>query len=71
MILLGMFGPSEVIVLLFLVILVFLFPLIMLINVLQSEFEGNDKIMWVLLIIFLPFIGALLYYLMGRDRRIK
>ena len=40
-----------------------------LIDVLTGRFEGNDKIVWVLIIIFLPFLGALLYFLIGRDRR--
>jgi hypothetical protein len=41
-----------------------------LISVLMNEFPGNEKIMWVLIIIFLPFLGSLLYFLMGRDKRI-
>jgi len=33
--------------------------------------EGNDKIAWLLLIIFVPLIGALLYYFIRRPERIK
>jgi hypothetical protein len=60
---------------LFLILLVVLFiillPLMALISVLTSEFRGNDKILWVLIIIFLPFLGSVLYFLIGRDRRIN
>lgn len=60
---------------LFLILLVVLFiillPLMALISVLTSEFQGNDKIIWVLIIIFLPFLGSVLYFLIGRDRRIN
>lgn len=57
-------------ILLFLVAII-LFPLVALINVLTNQFPGNDKITWVIVIIFLPFLGALLYFLLGRRRRLK
>ena len=56
---------------LFIIVFILLFPLIALISVLSSEFQGNDKMMWVLIIIFLPFLGSLLYFLIGRNRRIR
>jgi nitrate reductase gamma subunit len=33
--------------------------------------EGNDKIIWFLLILFTTVIGALIYYLVRRPERIK
>ena len=59
-----LFGGGLLITLM-VVLFIFLFPLLALISAL------NDKIMWVLLIIFLPFVGSLLYFLIGRDRRIN
>jgi len=56
---------------LFFILFVIFLPLIALISVLTSEFRGNDKIMWVLIIIFLPFLGSVLYFAIGRDRRIR
>ena len=56
---------------LFIIFFVILLPLLALISVLMNEFQGNDKIMWVLIIIFLPFLGSVLYFLIGRDRRIN
>jgi len=56
---------------LFVILFVILLPLMALISVLTNEFQGNDKIMWVLIIIFLPFLGSVLYFLIGRDRRIN
>jgi hypothetical protein len=32
---------------------------------------GNDKLIWVLVIIFLPFIGSLIYYFVRRPERIR
>lgn len=56
---------------LFIILFVILLPILALISVLMNDFQGNDKIIWVLIIIFLPFLGSLLYFLVGRDRRIN
>lgn len=61
-------GTSEC----FIIIIVLVLPvLICLIDVLKSNFKGNDKIMWVLLLIFLNIIGALLYKFIGEKQKIK
>jgi len=64
-----LFG-AGILLTLFIVFFVILLPLLALISVLMNDFRGNDKIMWVLIIIFLPFLGSLLYFLIGRDKRI-
>ena len=56
---------------LMLIFLGLLFPLIALIDVLRSEFKGNNKLIWVIVIIFLSFFGALLYFLIGIRQKIK
>ena len=33
--------------------------------------EGNDKIIWILIIIFTHWIGALIYFLVRRPKRIQ
>jgi hypothetical protein len=53
-----------------LILLVLLFPIVALISALQNDFKGNEKLIWVLVIIFLPIVGAILYFLIGRGRRI-
>lgn len=65
-----LFGGGLIITLM-VILFIFLIPLLALINVLMSDFQGNEKIMWVLIIIFLPFLGSLLYFLIGRDKRIN
>ena len=55
-----------------LVILASLFWLWTLIECVTKEpSEGNDKIVWTVLIIFVPWIGAILYYFVRRPERIK
>jgi hypothetical protein len=52
-------------------ILVFAFWLWMLIDCLGKEFKGNEKIVWVLVIVLLNWIGALIYFIVGRDKAIR
>ncbi len=33
--------------------------------------EGNDKVAWVLFILFVPLLGALIYYFVRRPERVK
>jgi hypothetical protein len=65
-----LFG-GGLIVTLMVILFIFLFPLLALISVLMNDFHGNEKIMWVVIIIILPFLGSLLYFLIGRDKRIN
>jgi hypothetical protein len=64
-----LFG-GGILLTLFLILFVLILPLLALISVLTNEFQGNEKIIWVLIIIFLPFLGSVLYFLIGRDKRI-
>jgi hypothetical protein len=41
-----------------------------LVSIIKSDFTGNNKIIWLLIIIFLPFLGMILYYFIGRNQRI-
>jgi O-antigen ligase len=50
---------------------IFLLWIFALVSVLRNDFEGNDKIVWLVLIIFLPFIGSILYFAIGRSKRVK
>lgn len=50
-------------------ILVFIFWILMLVNAItNSRLNGTEKIVWVLVIIFLHFVGALIYFLVGRKQ---
>ena len=53
------------------VLFIFLFPLIALVDVLTSQFQGNDKLLWVIVILLLPFLGAFLYFIIGRDKKVR
>ena len=68
---LGYIGPQEIIIILLSVAVLLVIPIIALIDILKSNFEGNNKLIWVLIILFLWIIGAILYYFIGRNQKIK
>jgi len=51
-------------------LLVFVFWIWILIDAIQNRsLSGTEKIVWVLVIIFLHFLGALIYFFAGRSNR--
>ncbi len=41
------------------------------VDIINSRFrEDSTKILWILLVIFLPFLGTILYYVIGREQRL-
>ena len=67
----GGLAGAEIIV----ISIIFLGPIILwlisLIDVLQADFKDTiTKLIWVLVIIFVPVIGALLYLVIGRKQKI-
>jgi Phospholipase_D-nuclease N-terminal len=63
------FGLPELIGILFM-LLPFVFWVWALIDVLKSEFMGNNKIIWLLVVIFVPLIGIIAYYFVGTKQKI-
>lgn len=52
--------------------LFFLLPVIALFNILRYSFRDNSiKLIWVLVILLVPVIGPLFYFLIGRKQKIK
>lgn len=42
-----------------------------LVDILRNEFSGNNKIVWVLVVLLLNFFGAILYFVIGRKQKIS
>ena len=53
------------------VVFTFVLYIYILIDILKHEFTGYNKIIWILILIFFPVLGALLYLVFGRSQRIK
>jgi uncharacterized membrane protein YdjX (TVP38/TMEM64 family) len=68
MIYFGMIGPWQLIIILLIGILP---TIIALIDILRNEFNGNNKIVWVLVVLLTNFFGAILYFLFGRKQKIN
>jgi hypothetical protein len=62
-------GPEIIFLMVFFLFVAFL-PLLALIDVLKSRFAGSDKIVWLLVVLLLPFLGALFSFPIGRKQKI-
>ncbi|MFN3757382.1 MAG: PLDc N-terminal domain-containing protein [Flavobacterium sp.] len=71
MIYLGMIGPWQLILVLVFVLIGILPTIIALIDILKNEFTGNNKLVWVLVVVLMNFIGAILYSLIGKNQKIN
>jgi hypothetical protein len=50
-------------------VLVFVLDIIAVISILKSSADSGTKLLWIVLVILLPFLGMILYFLMGPGRR--
>ncbi len=65
-------GIWELIVVLIVIcILTVPFSIVAIIDILRSNFRGNDKIIWLLVVIFLSIPGIILYRVIGKKQKIK
>tara|TARA_R100000935_G_scaffold57380_1_gene91216 strand:- start:966 stop:1196 length:231 start_codon:yes stop_codon:yes gene_type:complete len=71
MIYLGMIEAWQLMLILVVLFLGILPTIIALVDILKSEFKGNNKIVWILIVLFTNFFGAILYFLIGREQKIK
>ena len=62
----GHLGASELI----LILLPAVLWIIALVDILKSNFQESNKIIWVLVVIFLPILGAILYFFIGKTQKI-
>jgi hypothetical protein len=53
------------------IILICILPtIIALIDIVRNEFTGNNKIVWLLVVLFGNFLGAVLYFIIGRKQKL-
>jgi hypothetical protein len=64
----SMIGIWEMAVLLILIYLIFW--VIAFVDIMKSEFRGNDKIIWLLAMIFAPILGLVCYFIIGRKQKV-
>jgi len=64
-------GPLAL--LMFLIVIgALMFWLLALLDILRSNFtQGINKLCWLLVVLFVPLIGPIIYFFMGRQQKIK
>ena len=63
-------GPFQIIIFLIFSLLAFVPTVIALIDILRNEFTQNNKIIWVLVVLFGNIIGVILYFIIGRKQKL-
>jgi len=71
MIYLGIIGPFQIIIMLFVLAIFALLLILAILDILRNEFTGSNKLIWVVVTLFLPFLGPLLYFAIGRKQKIS
>ena len=68
-----MIGLNELIVLFVVIILpvILILEIKALIDLLKNQFNGSDKLIWVIIVVFIPLIGSILYFAIGRKQKIS
>lgn len=54
----------------FIVLFLLLLPIIAIIDIMRSKFEGNDNLLMLLIVIFIP-LGSIIYFIMAPSRKIR
>ncbi len=66
-----MIGSWQIILILITVFLGIIPTIIALIDIVRNEFSGNNKIVWLLVVLLGNFLGALLYFIIGRKQKLS
>ncbi|WP_282053671.1 PLD nuclease N-terminal domain-containing protein [Maribacter luteus] len=65
------FGIWQILILIIIAVLA-IAPVVAIIDIAKGRFKGsNDKLIWILVVLFLNPLGTLLYFLMGKDQKIR
>jgi hypothetical protein len=68
--LISMPGAFEWLIILGVISIVFILPIWALIDIIRSQFnDPNNKIIWVIVVILLPFLGSILYLTIGKGQK--
>jgi hypothetical protein len=63
-----MIGAWQIILIFILICI--LSTIIALIDIVRNEFTRNNKIVWLLVVLFGNFLGAVLYFIIGRKQKL-
>ena len=69
MTLLGVIGLTEMLIIVIVVLFCFLLPLLAIVDIIRSKFEGNMQLIWVIIVVFFNILGSILYFIIGRNQK--
>jgi len=69
--LLAILGPLEIVIILLFSMGFFVLPILAVIDIVRSKFEGNNQLIWIIVVVFFNVIGSILYFIIGRNQRIQ
>jgi uncharacterized membrane protein len=67
----GIIGLALLLFFSIIIVAAFVFWLWALIDILKNEFTGSNKLIWLIVVIMVPFLGMLLYWFIGREQKIR
>ena len=66
----GLPGGPEILLIVFLFLVAL--PFIAIIDLVKGNFkDGTTKLIWLLIIIFAPILGSLIYFAVGRNQKVE
>jgi len=64
-------GGTEWIFILIAFCLTFVLPILAISDIVRGEFSNpNDKMIWVLIVLFMPIVGSMIYSWVGKGQKI-
>jgi uncharacterized membrane protein YdjX (TVP38/TMEM64 family) len=66
-----MIGPRQIVLIVIAVFLGIIPTIIALIDIVKNEFSGNNKIVWLLVVLFGNLLGTILYFVIGRKQKLS
>lgn len=65
-------GAPELILIIFIGVIPLILALICLVDILRADFkDGTKKLLWVVIVLVAPVLGALIYLLFGRRQKVQ
>jgi predicted membrane protein len=71
MITLFLFGGLEILFFLFSIVFAILLPVLAIVDIIKSDRETNEKLLWAVIVLLSNFLGSLLYFAVGRKQRVR
>lgn len=60
----------KIITITFILIIGILPTIVALIDIVKSQFKGNNKLIWLVVVLFFNLFGAVMYFLIGKEQKL-